>query len=287
MEQSNGRRASDMSSTSSEGFYGTIVPAHKENLNSKVNGDVSESRDDLQDKTINGIEDEDGDSGSDMDVSDASSSTMDAEPETSSSTHAGSKRKLSDTEPYKGDTAVSTEEPQKKRRITMPIPASIGGVATTAGWPAELWQQVFIQLAPAMLGRCMRVCKNFNYYLTDIKVPPHTKRDRHQVRIHDSEYIWMHSRKDTYPTMPRPLQGFTELQMFRLIGCQSCQTCGKFPVKPPATSVFNTGPGENGVRVIWPFRLRICGTCFRNDALTVSSNLCRQPRVLSNVSTRI
>lgn len=145
-----------------------------------------------------------------------------------------------------------------------------------------------MQLPPAGLARCLRVCKNFNNILTNFKAPP-AKKNAPKVRILDSEVIWMNSRKNTYSTMPRPLQGFTELEMLQLIGCQSCQTCGKLPVKPqpPPTTVFDAGPGETGVRVIWPFHLRICGSCFTRDALTVGVLLTNPFRVASNMVIRI
>jgi hypothetical protein len=260
MEQQNDRRAS---ATPSDDFYTTTgAPGHSQ---SKSNGHVIQPQDTAQD-TAGNDSGEDNDSGSDMDVSDASSTTSSTEPEMNGPNRAGAKRKLSDAVPEKEHATNGVDEPQKKRRISA---TTNGGLSSIARCPPELWQQVFVLSSPAVLARCLRVSKTFNHYLTNLKASP-AKKNAPKVRVLDSEVVWMNSRKNTYTTFPRPLQGFTELEMLQLVGCQTCQTCGKLPTeKPPATGPYNSGPGENSVRVIWPFHLRICGSCFRNNALTV------------------
>nr|OQO32018.1 hypothetical protein B0A51_00817 [Rachicladosporium sp. CCFEE 5018] len=215
----------------------------------------------------------DEDSGSEMDVSDTSSEASLAEPSTPEQpVHAGSKRKLDLAGPVEEDAAPAVEEPQKKRRLS-DVPAGkarprADGSSAANYWTDEMWQHIFIRSPPAMLARCMQVSKRFNTLLTRTTAPPASRGSGSRLRLLDSEYIWMHSRKNAYPNLPRPLQGFKELDMLRLIGCRDCQACGKVGVRVTATSAFNTGPGDCGVRVIWSFKLRLCGSCFQTEALT-------------------
>ncbi|KAM0714835.1 hypothetical protein Q7P37_009299 [Cladosporium fusiforme] len=269
-EEVNGRQASEAPSSSSSDLYTAHATPPKEAQGPKdtqlnpMNGHVVPQKP-AQPPVV--FED-DGDLSSEMDVSDASSSTVSADQDAPGPSHAGEKRKLSDTDPHAANALAGASEPSKKVKLSFP-PAYTGAtLPVTAGWPPELWQQVFIQLSPAMLSRCLRVCKSFNFYLTQLKATnPTGKKGNTKARVQDSESVWTHSRKTAYPTMPRPLLDFSELRMLQLIGGTTCQSCGRPHVKPAATNVFNAGPGETGVRVIWPFRLRLCGTCFTNESL--------------------
>lgn len=273
MVEVNGRQASEAPSSSSSDLYAAPATPAK---------DIQPSKD-AQSKPVNGhimpqkpaqppvAFEDDGDLSSEMDVSDASSSTVSADPNAHGPSHAGEKRKLSDTDPQTANTPSGASVLAKKPRLSFPPNYTGAALPVTAGWPPELWQLVFFQLSPAMLSRCLRVCKNFNFYLTHFKAAnPSGKKDTTRAGVQDSEAIWIYSRRMTYPTMPRPLFDFSELRMLQLIGGSTCQSCGRPHVKPPATNVFNAGPGETGVRVIWPFRLRLCGTCFSNESLNVS-----------------
>ena len=212
---------------------------------------------------------DDGDSSSEMDVSDSSSSTASSDPDSRPS-HAGAKRKLSDTDLKDAGVAPVAQEIVKKPRMSQPVARPGPSLLMTAGWPPELWQQVFMHLSPAMLSRCLRVCRSFKFCLTQLKAPTvPRKRNAPVVRVLDSEALWTQARKHTYNTMPRPLLDFSELQMLQLLGGALCQSCGKPHVRSPVTNVFNAGPGESGVRIIWPFRARLCGKCFVNESLTV------------------
>lgn len=263
---SNGRRASDASYASSADFYEMAAGQQTEQVDAPRD-DVASTQ--PSNAHSNGHY-EDGDSGSEMDVSDVSSTISAGDSDADEATHTGSKRKLDSAESGPEDESAAPDGPSKKRRLSTDEVTPLLAIERSASerWPADVWQQVLMQLSPAMLARCMRVSKYFKHLLTNMSPPPPLKKGA--KRLHDSEYVWMHSRKDTYPTIPRPLEGLKEREMMALIGARNCQTCGKAGVKPPATSVFNSGPGDNGVRVIWPFQLRICGLCFRNDALTVS-----------------
>ena len=168
--------------------------------------------------------------------------------------HAGSKRKLSDADgTADGNATDSADEQVKKRKVSAQAP----------NLTPALWQRVFTLLPPAMLCRCLRVSKEFKHLLTGVKAPHGQQKDKSAARTIDSEAIWIQSRKTYFPQLPRPLRNNTELKMLQLVGGQSCQFCppGKTPVPAPATSVFNCGPGPQGVRVLFPFGVRTCGSC--------------------------
>lgn len=171
----------------------------------------------------------------------------------SAANHAGSKRKLRDADETADGIATHCADEQVKKRKVCPQAPTLS--------PA-LWQRIFTLLPPAMLCRCLRVSKEFKHLLTGVKAPHGQQKDKSVARTIDSEAIWIQSRKRYFPQLPRPLRNRTELGMLKLVGGQACQFCGKTPPVPaPATSVFNCGPGPNGVRVLFPFDVRTCGSC--------------------------
>jgi hypothetical protein len=273
MAEINGRQASEALSSSSSDLY-TAEPT---NTQPTATNGTTMPHEPVQVQPLTDLED-DGDLSSDMDVSDDSSSTASADPVTGPS-HAGAKRKLSDVDTQETCALSIAHDPVKKPRMSIPLARPGPNVLITAGWPPELWQQVFTYLSPAMLSRCLRVCRSFKFCLTQLKATNMPRKKNTPIaRVLDSEALWTQSRKHTYNTMPRPLQGFSELQMLQLFGGASCQSCGKPHVRSPVTNVYNAGPGENGVRVIWPFRARLCGNCFTNQSLTVREHTLRRVR---------
>lgn len=182
----------------------------------------------------------------------AQSDTPDAQVLAVAASHAGAKRKLSDTDGTADRVATdSFDEQVKKRKVSAQAPSLS---------PA-IWQRVFTLLPPAMLCRCLRVSKEFNHLLMGVKAPHGQQKDKSTARTIDSEAIWVQSRKTYFPQLPRPLRNRTELDMLKLVGGQACQFCGKTSAPSPATSVFHCGPGPNGVRVLFPFNVRTCGSC--------------------------
>ena len=226
MAEANGRQPSEAPSSSSSDLY-TAHPA-----------ETTKS----QPPTTNGsamphaVPHDEGDLSSEMDVSHSSSSVASSEQD-SGPPHAGAKRKLEDTDIENESDAVGPQEAVKKPKVSCSLakPPS-PNLLMTAGWPPELWQQVFLYLSPAMLSRCLRVCRSFKFCLTQLKatnIP--SKRNAPIARVLDSEALWTQARKNTYSTMPRPLSGFGELQSLQLVGGNSCQSCGKLHVRTPTT----------------------------------------------------
>lgn len=230
------------------------------------NGDPVADSPDAQEDAIATRDGDDQDSSSEMDLSDESRPPTPAHKDAPSSplprtatdaiaeptaSHAGAKRKLSDVE-ESADEDVQVADDQAKKQKTSPQLPQLS--------PA-IWQRIFYLLPPAMLCRCLRVCKDFNRFLTEMKAPQAPQKDKSTARVVDSEAIWIQSRKTYFPQLPRPLRQHSELDMLQLVGGQACQFCGKLPSPVPATSVFNCGPGTDGVRVIFPFAVRTCGAC--------------------------
>ncbi|KAK4635272.1 hypothetical protein CLAFUW4_00833 [Fulvia fulva] len=220
-------------------------------------------------EAVNG-DDEDDESSSEMDFSSPSRPST-PEPATlpaaSPTAHAGAKRKLSDATDANNVAPVPTQESAKKRKLSTASAKQDGEKPRIPQLPAEVWQRVFVHLPPAMLCRCLRVCKSFNQWLTSTSAPPTARKDTPKIQVLDSESIWTNSRKTFFPTLPRPLAQFSELGMLKLVGGRSCQFCHRPPVPSPATTVLNAGPGPNGLRVIWPFGIRSCGLCLQPRSL--------------------
>jgi len=130
-----------------------------------------------------------------------------------------------------------------------------------AGLPAEIWQHIFLSCSIRTLGRLLKVNRSFHSYLTRVQTVPHSKPAVGFVRLIKSESIWA-SARNAHPTKPPgPLPGFSEVDMWRLILGKTCQFCGKLPSSSPGEKSWEKGPGENGVRIIWPFGVRACGPC--------------------------
>lgn len=137
--------------------------------------------------------------------------------------------------------------------------------------PPELWHHVFRFVPPVFLGRLLRVNRAFHSYLTS---PPNgsklaTASSRTGVRPLDSETIWAASRRRFAAGLPKPLRGLRELDMWRLLRGQTCQLCGTTKISGATFGNVNpweSGPGEQSVRVIWSFGIRCCGPCLEKSS---------------------
>ncbi|KAF2146521.1 uncharacterized protein K452DRAFT_241344 [Aplosporella prunicola CBS 121167] len=150
----------------------------------------------------------------------------------------------------KADGPAST--PDKRRRLHAE-PA----LPSVAGLPADVWQNVFLNLPPLALGRLLLVNRAFHTLLTqDVEPAPGS-------RFLSSAFIWYSARKSYFPSLPKPLVNHSELRMWQLLCGRRCQFCGKPSPSELAfsTAVWDGGPGHDGVRIIWPFGIRSCGKC--------------------------
>jgi len=160
--------------------------------------------------------------------------------------------------------SLRIKRPKTENQVT-PVLNGISH-AQPSGLPVEIWQHIFSFVPPVFLGRLLRVNRAFYFYLTSATNEP-TCRDmdsRHAVRPVSADEVWAASRKRFAPGLPRPTLGLSELERMRLLRGRQCQICGEAKVQNFATSSespLESGPGDKGVRVIWPFGVRSCGPC--------------------------
>ena len=152
-----------------------------------------------------------------------------------------------------------------------------------SGLPAQIWQTVFCFVPPVFLGRLLRVSHAFNSLLTPgathSSSPKNLSGSR---RVISAASIWAASRKRFCPGLPRPLRGMEELDMWRLLRGSHCQICGerKTLLTHNSSNPWNSGPGQQGVRVVWPFGIRCCGSCLRTHSEQVGLAPRFSPRIL-------
>nr|POF26294.1 hypothetical protein CFP56_22443 [Quercus suber] len=158
----------------------------------------------------------------------------------------------------------------KKRKLLPRSPSGLGMDQANIILP-EQWQHVFTFLSPFDLVSVLRTCRKFNHLLCGIKVPSVSKKSQDKPRMVDSDTVWARARKLHFPSLPRALNQYGELQMLQLIGNKSCHICESLSASTAthAGTAFNAGPGASGVRVIWQFGVRLCGKCFLKTTLTV------------------
>jgi hypothetical protein len=136
--------------------------------------------------------------------------------------------------------------------------------------PPEIWQAIFCYLDPTTLKSVSQVNHPFRTYVLEAQEGPPTAA--HSIYpVKSAESIWANSRRQHYPHMPRPLSGWDEWEMWNLVTGQKCQFCGEGQRIPSdGQNIWEAGPGENGVRVIWPFGIRTCGKCLQEKVEKVS-----------------
>lgn len=138
--------------------------------------------------------------------------------------------------------------------------------------PLEVWQQIFTFTAPKTLGSMLRVNKAINSLL-DPESPcpePATPHRRTHLARRQPDEVWQQSRKRYRPRMPSPMDGMTELSMWRLACGLRCASCGKKGSPTATHDQWHSGPGENGVRPIWAFAESACGPCLKSQTVKVT-----------------
>ncbi|KAJ4406728.1 hypothetical protein N0V91_004418 [Didymella pomorum] len=61
--------------------------------------------------------------------------------------------------------------------------------------------------------------------------------------------------------------------MWQLVWSKRCQFCNKLATTTPGEKLWQQGPGEAGVRTVWPFAIRACGPCLMQQCQTDASLL--------------
>lgn len=149
-----------------------------------------------------------------------------------------------------------------------------GSVVDRSALPAEIWHHIFTFCPPRILGRLLCVNRLFNVYLdSSSKIRCDWPQSPSSGALSPSQpsAIWQASRRRFWPSMPSPLQDETELDMWQLSVSTTCQHCRKQGTVRPKDSPdpWQSGPGQDGVAIIWAFATRSCGTCLLTKAIKV------------------
>lgn len=168
--------------------------------------------------------------------------------------------------------AVSTPVSTKKLKLNDYTDSRF---QSSSSWqlPTEVWQHIFTFLPPKMLGRLLSVNKHFNSLLSplsDSSCDTGLSLVTSSLPILRPEVIWQLSRRRFWPTMPAPLRGHTELQMWQL-ACQSeCQFHSRADqLLSSINSPSNSGHKHTATRPIWSFSLRSCVSCLAERTIKV------------------
>lgn len=141
-----------------------------------------------------------------------------------------------------------------------------------------LWQKILSFIPPTSLGKILRTSHLFHALLN----PQGPQEIAFQMFFHGksgfipSEAIWQASRTRFAPGIPKPLKSKSELEMWQLIRGQTCQVCQQakaFINAQDITNPWSSGPGDNGVRIVWLCGIRICGICLTQRCQQVWSLL--------------
>lgn len=159
----------------------------------------------------------------------------------------------------------------KKRKLGANSSPSVSTrLRNCAGLPPAVWQHIFSFCSLADLGRLIQVNRPFHSYLTDVSAVSLSKPENGCLHLSLSEALWASARNAYNSNAPQPLSGLTELHMWQLVWSKRCQFCNKLGTASPGEKLWQQGPGELGVRTIWPFGIRACGPCLMQQCQTVS-----------------
>lgn len=156
-----------------------------------------------------------------------------------------------------------------------------GGYLTLQDLPSEILQHVCTFVDPISLGRLLSVNRSFRSLIDPAcPLPQRSSTQSKLLPLRRQDLIWTISRKTFFLGFPKPMERMTELDMWRLVWGSSCQYCGKKSTEPQSFSLsepWNSGPGVENVRPIWPFRVRSCGSCLRPRLIKVNSSDAQTP----------
>ena len=174
----------------------------------------------------------------------------------------------------------------KKQRLGTPA-ATRSDAIQDGSWlehatilPPEILQHVFSFVDPYSLARLMAVCQAFSVLIDPSRTLPASRTAFQRVGLRDQNDLWALSRRAFAQYAPRPMNSMNELRSWQLVRGHNCQFCGKKPVpkiESLPTAPWNLGPGSDGVRSIWPFQVRSCGSCLEARLVKVCADFRLQP----------
>jgi hypothetical protein len=188
----------------------------------------------------------------------------------SDATAAHATAALSDAPSAKRKAEDASSDQDKKRKLDTPSSSLSSDLRCSPKLPPELWQHVFSFCSLADLGRLIQVNRSFLSHLTDVRSASTSKSGAGRVHLLKSESLWASARNALNVKPPKPLPGFTELHMWQLAWSKTCQFCNRRHSHTPGERIWQQGPSDTGVRVIWPFAIRACGPCLLQQCQTVS-----------------
>lgn len=188
------------------------------------------------------------------------------------------KKRKSPDEEADNSTGQDALQPVKKVKLADPESKEEhqgDGISLTdrSRLPGEVWQHIFTFCPPRTLGRLLRVGRLFNVYLdpsstVQCERPPPLSQIA--VPVLQPNSIWQASRRRFWPSIPSPLQDKTELYMWQLSCSSSCQHCGSsMPQQKHSSDPWQSGPGKDGLAIVWPFATRSCGPCLLTNSIKV------------------
>lgn len=177
--------------------------------------------------------------------------------------------------------------PSKRLRLPMKPPVPESGLMSM---PAGVVQTIFSYLDPATLGRLICVNRRFQALL-DPKLPlPSDQIFRYEYNDHSfqmdlcpvrsQDSIWTISRRRYAPSMPKPVEGLSERELFALAFGTLCQLCGHKSPRGSRKFTWHPVRGESSVCTLWPFKIRSCMQCLVPRLKKVNPELCQFYAVL-------
>lgn len=170
--------------------------------------------------------------------------------------------------------------PSKKARLDVDNAGaslvSNGQVKDKSLLPPEIWHHIFTLCPPKTLGNLLRVNKLFHHYIS----PSSSTQPEYPSSALNGvlgplkpNNILVASRRLFWPHMPAPLRSMSELDMWRLLCSKRCQECDKLDARGQQLPTDNVhdGPGMEGVSVVWPLGIRVCGLCLLKKTVKVRS----------------
>ncbi|KAI5462998.1 hypothetical protein BGZ63DRAFT_402344 [Mariannaea sp. PMI_226] len=149
--------------------------------------------------------------------------------------------------------------------------------------PAEIWHHILTFLHPKSLACLLSVNKLFFSFLHPHPpahlFTPYPEPSPGVAVPLTPDGIWRRSRQRLARQVPRPLEGKTELDMWRLVCTRICQSCGSGTeeLPPYAIGPRRRGLGLEGVAPVFPFGVALCGNCFFNKSLREADILSSSP----------
>lgn len=139
--------------------------------------------------------------------------------------------------------------------------------------PTSIWRSVFAYLPPRSLGALLSVNSVFHRVLTGSPKPGAGNIFRKGIHK-DSERIWTLARQRHHSHFPRPLHGYRELDMWKLVGSVECQFCSRSLGLPLQFSDYHLGNHLTfqeipRTEIYWPLAVRTCHGCLGKHFLTV------------------